>query len=85
MMSVTATPSKKIYAIVILLFAVLPWLPVNGFLIYLLQTFAYTAMAVIGLNLLLGLSGQMSLGQAGFYAIGAYCSALLARSWVCLL
>jgi ABC-type branched-subunit amino acid transport system ATPase component/ABC-type branched-subunit amino acid transport system permease subunit len=78
MMSVTATPSKKIYAIVILLFAVLPWLPVNGFLIYLLQTFAYTAMAVIGLNLLLGLSGQMSLGQAGFYAIGAYCSALLA-------
>lgn len=32
-----------------------------------------------GLNLLLGYSGQMSLGQAGFYAIGAYTSAILSK------
>jgi ABC-type branched-subunit amino acid transport system permease subunit len=30
----------------------------------------------MGLNILLGLSGQMSLGHAGFYALGAYGSAL---------
>lgn len=34
-------------------------------------------VATIGLDLLLGYSGQISLGQAGFYAIGAYTSALL--------
>ena len=54
----------------------LPWLPVSGFVVHLAQTFCYTAIAVIGLNILLGLSGQMSLGHAGFYALGAYGSAL---------
>lgn len=68
----------RYYAIGLLLILVLPWLPVNPFVVYLAQTFAYTAIAVIGLNLLLGLSGQMSLGQAGFYALGAYGSALVA-------
>jgi ABC-type branched-subunit amino acid transport system ATPase component/ABC-type branched-subunit amino acid transport system permease subunit len=53
-----------------------PALAPNTFFLHVGQTFAYTAIAVIGLNLLLGLSGQMSLGQAGFYALGAYGSAL---------
>jgi ABC-type branched-subunit amino acid transport system ATPase component/ABC-type branched-subunit amino acid transport system permease subunit len=70
-------PSNRLpYAIAIAIFLLLPWLPVNGFYIFLAQTFFYTAIAVTGLNLLLGLSGQMSLGQAGFYALGAYGSAL---------
>lgn len=70
-------PSNRLpYAIAIATFLLLPWLPVNGFYIFLAQTFFYTAIAVIGLNLLLGLSGQMSIGQAGFYALGAYGSAL---------
>jgi branched-chain amino acid transport system permease protein len=32
---------------------------------------------VVGLNLLMGHAGQISLGQAGFYAIGAYVSAIM--------
>jgi ABC-type branched-subunit amino acid transport system ATPase component/ABC-type branched-subunit amino acid transport system permease subunit len=48
----------------------------SGFVVHQLQTFCYTAIAVIGLNLLLGFSGQMSLGHAGFFAIGAYGSAI---------
>jgi branched-chain amino acid transport system permease protein len=32
---------------------------------------------VIGLNLLMGYAGQISLGHAGFFGIGAYCSGLL--------
>jgi len=64
------------YVLAITIFLLLPWLPINGFYIFLAQTFFYTAIAVTGLNLLLGLSGQMSLGQAGFYALGAYGSAL---------
>ncbi len=36
------------------------------------------AVAVIGLGILLGFAGQMSLAQAAFFGIGAYSSALLA-------
>ncbi|WP_291846133.1 branched-chain amino acid ABC transporter ATP-binding protein/permease [Bradyrhizobium sp.] len=61
-------------AVVIMVF---PLVVSNKFYIHLAQTLCYTAVAVIGLNILLGLSGQMSLGQAGFYAAGAYGSALL--------
>lgn len=70
--------NRKIYVLALTVFLIFPWLPLNGFYLFLAQTFFYTAIAVIGLNLLLGLSGQMSLGQAGFYALGAYGSALTA-------
>jgi len=36
-----------------------------------------TALVGIGLNILMGLSGQISFGHIAFYAIGAYVSALL--------
>ena len=35
------------------------------------------AMIGIGLNVLMGLSGQVSFGHVGFYAIGAYVVAIL--------
>jgi len=35
------------------------------------------AVVCVGLNLLIGYGGQISLGHAGFYALGAYGSALL--------
>lgn len=35
-------------------------------------------IVAIGLNLLMGYTGQISLGHAGFYAIGAYTSSMLA-------
>ena len=38
---------------------------------------AYYALVVIGLCLLLGYCGQISLGQAGFFAIGGYTTAFL--------
>lgn len=67
--------------------AILPFIVPNPYYIHVGQIFAYTAIAVIGLNILLGLSGQMSLGQSGFYALGAYGSAILATtySWPLLL
>jgi branched-chain amino acid transport system permease protein len=34
-------------------------------------------IVVVGLNLLMGFAGQVSLGQAGFYALGAYVSGIL--------
>ena len=38
-----------------------------------------STMVVAGLSLLMGFAGQVSLGQAAFYAIGAYTAGLLAR------
>jgi branched-chain amino acid transport system permease protein len=38
---------------------------------------AYYALVVIGLCLLLGYCGQISIGQAGFFAIGGYTTAFL--------
>ncbi|MBN1409255.1 MAG: branched-chain amino acid ABC transporter permease [Spirochaetales bacterium] len=38
---------------------------------------AYYSLVVIGLTLLMGYAGQISLGHAGFFAIGGYTSALL--------
>ncbi|MBO9354626.1 ATP-binding cassette domain-containing protein [Bordetella petrii] len=34
-----------------------------------------------GINLLTGINGQISLGHAGFFAIGAYTSAIALKSW----
>lgn len=34
-----------------------------------------------GINMLTGISGQISLGHAGFFAIGAYASAIAMKSW----
>lgn len=36
-----------------------------------------SAIACIGLNLLIGYAGQISLGHAGFFGLGAYASAIL--------
>ncbi len=65
------------YAIIVGVTAMLPLVSPNAFYVYFAQSVAYTAIAVIGLGLLLGLTGQMSLGHAGFYALGAYGSAIL--------
>jgi branched-chain amino acid transport system permease protein len=39
-----------------------------------------SVIVVAGLSLLMGFAGQISLGQAAFYAIGAYTAALLTRA-----
>jgi len=38
---------------------------------------ALNAIVCVGLNLLIGYAGQISLGHAGFFALGAYASAIL--------
>jgi branched-chain amino acid transport system ATP-binding protein len=49
----------------------------NGYQLYVLSLVGLTAVVGIGLNVLLGMSGQISLGHVGFYAIGAYTVAIL--------
>lgn len=49
----------------------------DGYELYVLSLVGLTAIVGVGLNVLLGLSGQISLGHVGFYAIGAYTVGIL--------
>lgn len=49
----------------------------DSYSVFLIATISLTAIACIGLNVLLGLAGQISLGHVGFMAIGAYATVLL--------
>lgn len=73
--------SWRFWAMVLLVFLVAQWLIMPR-----LSDFGKTAwvmfpciMAILclGLNLIFGFNGQFSLGQWGFYAIGAYSSAII--------
>lgn len=49
----------------------------NNYWLHLLISFGILAIVALGFNLLMGYAGQVSLGHAGFYAVGAYGVALL--------
>jgi len=49
----------------------------KGFYLTPLTLAGYETLAALGLSLLMGYGGQISLGQAGFFAIGGYTSAFL--------
>lgn len=52
-------------------------LTLNGYFVFVIAGVAMLAICGVGLNLLLGLTGQVSFGHVGFYAIGAYAVAVL--------
>jgi branched-chain amino acid transport system ATP-binding protein len=57
--------------------AVLYAVSAEGYAPFILALVALTVTVGVGLNILLGLAGQISLGHVGFYAIGAYTAAIL--------
>jgi branched-chain amino acid transport system permease protein len=71
------TASKRV-AVATLVFAglVLPWIVTDEYL-QLLATACIFAIGAIGLNLVTGYAGQVSLGHAFFMAIGAYTAAAI--------
>ena len=56
---------------------VLPLFLPNRFYYDVVILIGINAIAVVGLNLLIGYAGQISLGHAGFFGIGAYAVAVL--------
>jgi branched-chain amino acid transport system permease protein len=56
-----------------------PYMPdvVSDYRLFLVSTMIIAAIAVLGLNLLTGFNGQISLGHGAFYAVGAYTAAIL--------
>ncbi|WP_135505851.1 branched-chain amino acid ABC transporter ATP-binding protein/permease [Roseovarius aestuariivivens] len=57
--------------------AILFALGANGYIVFILALFAMNVVVGVGLNILLGLSGQISFGHVGFFAIGAYTVAIM--------
>jgi branched-chain amino acid transport system permease protein len=72
-MSATA---HRISAAITLLVLLLAPLGLGNYGYYLLATIMIYAMVALGLNLLIGMGGQISIGHAGFWALGAYASAV---------
>jgi branched-chain amino acid transport system permease protein len=64
-------------ALCIAALAALPFV-LNNYWLGIANTIGIAAIGAIGLNILVGFTGQISLGQGGFLAIGAFTSALLA-------
>jgi branched-chain amino acid transport system permease protein len=62
--------------VVLALLLIVPLL-VKNFIIFQLTMLLIYGIAVLALNILTGGSGQFSLGQSAFFAIGAYTSAIL--------
>lgn len=55
----------------------------NAYYAFIIGQIALLVIAGIGLNILIGLSGQFSFGHAAFYAIGAYAVAICtSRGWL---
>jgi len=71
--------SKVLWFWFILLIASLLAYPfvVPDYYIYMANYMAINVIVTVGLNILVGYTGQISLGHAGFFAIGAYMTVLL--------
>jgi|TARA_Y100000031_G_scaffold157097_1_gene215994 branched-chain amino acid transport system permease protein len=61
--------------------AVLPIFLPNSFYFDVVINVGLASIVCVGLNLLIGFAGQISLGHAGFFAMGAYSSAILTESY----
>ncbi len=56
--------------------AVFPWLS-NNYFIHIAALIGVFMIVAVGMNILVGMTGLVSLGHAGLFAIGAYTSAML--------
>jgi branched-chain amino acid transport system permease protein len=63
------------------LLSLLPLLTKSNYYFSVMIFVGLNALMAIGLCLLMGFAGQISLGHAAFYGLGAYISAILTKSW----
>jgi branched-chain amino acid transport system permease protein len=61
------------------LFLVIPY-NTSPYLLYILNMIGIASIAAVGLNILIGYTGQISLGHGAFIGVGAYSAAILATT-----
>jgi branched-chain amino acid transport system permease protein len=62
---------------IFILFFIIPFV-FKPYHLYIINNIGIAAIAAIGLNLLIGYTGQISLGHGAFFGVGAYAAAILA-------
>lgn len=62
-----------------ILFVVIPFIS-KPYTLYVINSIGVAAIAAIGLNILIGFTGQISLGHGAFFGVGAYAAAILATA-----
>lgn len=75
------TPNRIMALLAIVAAVAAPALITNEFYLKIIFTAGMYYIAAAGLNVLVGWSGQKSLGHAGLFAAGAYTAALLTAQW----
>jgi branched-chain amino acid transport system permease protein len=70
-----------VYAALFLMVFLVPKLVTNNFYIRIMIVAGIYIILVTGLNLLMGYAGQVSLGHAAFYGLGAYTSGILTTKY----
>jgi branched-chain amino acid transport system permease protein len=66
--------------VVLVIACALPFM-MSGFRVFQFTQVYIYAIALLGLNILTGYNGQISLGHGAFYAIGAYTTAIMIDKW----
>jgi branched-chain amino acid transport system permease protein len=73
--------APRLVPVLVLLAAIVPAAMFTDYHLFQLTMVAVYAIAILGLALLTGFNGQISLGHGAFYAIGAYTTAILMTAW----
>ena len=74
--------ARRIYLVAsILVLAALPWLIATPYWRGILVLCAMNVLLALSLNLVIGYTGQLNLGQSAFFGIGAYVSTVLIKSY----
>lgn len=80
-LSIFETDFGRLWMIIglVALFGVIPLLS-GSYVLFVLNTIGIYAIAALGLNILIGYTGQISLGHGAFFGVGAYAAAILATN-----
>ena len=86
----TLSPGRLAVALLVAAVAAIPLATGNNYQVFILTLIGLYTMLTVGLSLVMGYAGQVSLGHATFYGLGAYATALLSvkaglPSWVALI
>jgi branched-chain amino acid transport system permease protein len=73
--------SRLALLVLVVAMALVPLFLASPYQLFQLTLVVAYALAVLGLNLVTGYNGQISLGHGAFYAIGAYTTAIMMDQW----
>jgi branched-chain amino acid transport system permease protein len=72
--------SWPVFASIVAAILAIPLMTQDGYIIQLLNIAILNAIVVLGLNFVTGWAGQINFGQAAFYGLGAYTTAIASKS-----